>query len=277
MHKREVCRGWIYRHWIINDKGMERSYIGRCVRSPKGRWGTKGQGYTDYKHEDGTKFCRAIRKYGWENFHHDIIGYIECETKEELNFWLNEWEQYYIWYYDSFHNGYNSTLGGDGSLGRKVSEKTREKMSKLMKGRKRNPESVEKSARSRIGTKQSEATKAKISAGNKGRKVSDEAKKKMSLAKKGKPGTFIGKKHKESTKQKISEKAKARARKVRCVNTGEVFMNAKAAADYAGVVPENIRRCCSGRNASSGKHPITGEKLVWEWILEEEGNDSNEL
>lgn len=51
-------------------------------------------------------FYKAVRKYGFENFEYSIIE--ECEPNE-----LNEKEKYWISYYDSYHNGYNMTPGGD--------------------------------------------------------------------------------------------------------------------------------------------------------------------
>lgn len=51
---------------------------------------------------------RSMRKYGIENFDFTILE--ECDIAE-----LNEREKYWIQYYDSFFNGYNATLGGDGS------------------------------------------------------------------------------------------------------------------------------------------------------------------
>ena len=50
----------------------------------------------------------AIRKYNIENFNFEIIEY--CENSK-----LNEREIFWINYYDSFKNGYNCTLGGEGS------------------------------------------------------------------------------------------------------------------------------------------------------------------
>ena len=47
----------------------------------------------------------AIRKYGIENFDVQIIEIIDKKL-------LNEREQYWIKYYDSYHNGYNCTHGG---------------------------------------------------------------------------------------------------------------------------------------------------------------------
>ena len=49
----------------------------------------------------------AFNKYGVENF---IIEQIE-ECSEDL---LNEKEKYWIEYYNTYSNGYNATLGGDG-------------------------------------------------------------------------------------------------------------------------------------------------------------------
>lgn len=45
-----MFKGYIYRHWIINDKGIEKSYIGQVYRSnkdvnPQERWGKNGNGY----------------------------------------------------------------------------------------------------------------------------------------------------------------------------------------------------------------------------------------
>ena len=52
---------------------------------------------------------RAFRKYGYDNF---IVEEIEqCEDNE-----VNKREQYWINYYNSYYNGYNATLGGEGSI-----------------------------------------------------------------------------------------------------------------------------------------------------------------
>ena len=57
--------------------------------------------------EYDSKFHRAIRKYGVENFNVETIENIRVEE-------LQERERYWITYYDSYNCGYNSTLGGDG-------------------------------------------------------------------------------------------------------------------------------------------------------------------
>ena len=49
----------------------------------------------------------AMRKYGINHFHIEVIE--ECSSEE-----VSQRETYWIEYYDSYGNGYNATLGGDG-------------------------------------------------------------------------------------------------------------------------------------------------------------------
>lgn len=60
--------------------------------------------------ERGTGVDRAIAKYGIENFKFEIIE--ECSVEK-----LNERERYWINFYDSYHNGYNCSLGGNSLKG----------------------------------------------------------------------------------------------------------------------------------------------------------------
>lgn len=55
--------------------------------------------------ERGTGVDLAINKYGIDQFDFEIIE--QCEPSQ-----LNEREIYWIEYYDSYHNGYNRTIGG---------------------------------------------------------------------------------------------------------------------------------------------------------------------
>ena len=48
---------------------------------------------------------KAFRKYGVENFTFEEIEEVENDL-------LDEREKYWISFYDSYYNGYNSTIGG---------------------------------------------------------------------------------------------------------------------------------------------------------------------
>lgn len=87
----------------ITNKENNKVYIGQTIQKPELRW---------YHHLEeaslgsNLKFHRALRKYGKDSFNWEIIETVEPEK-------LNEREKYWISFYDSYKNGYNSTLGGD--------------------------------------------------------------------------------------------------------------------------------------------------------------------
>lgn len=66
-----------------------------------------------YGHQYNYHFHNAIRKYGAEDFNYEIIE--DNITSKDV---LNERERYWISYYNSYYEGYNSTMGGDGSVRR---------------------------------------------------------------------------------------------------------------------------------------------------------------
>ena len=80
----------------------QKIYIGQTSFSIEKRWKEHIQDI--YKHLDRPLY-RALAKYGVENFIIELI--------EETDF-PNEREEYWIQYYQSFHNGYNVTTGGEG-------------------------------------------------------------------------------------------------------------------------------------------------------------------
>ena len=84
---------------LINQK----SYIGQSVDIER-RW----KDHRKRVQTGDNVLYRAIRKYGIDNFSFEVIQ--ECSPKE-----LNELERYYVNLYDTYYNGYNSTLGGDSS------------------------------------------------------------------------------------------------------------------------------------------------------------------
>jgi group I intron endonuclease len=131
------------------------------------------------------KFYRAVRKYGWENF---IVGIItECEFND-----LDDREIFFIEKYDTYSNGYNSTLGGSGNLGVSPSQETRDKISHSNKGKKIGEEQKKYLSElyksrgykppSRKGCKMTESAKVKISNASKNRKLSESSKLKVAEA-----------------------------------------------------------------------------------------------
>lgn len=54
-------------------------------------------------------------------------------------------------------------------------------------------------------------------------------------------------------------------KKVQCVTTGEEFNSIKEAAEKYNIRGTYITANCKGRQKSAGKHPVTKEKLVWEY------------
>ena len=57
------------------------------------------------------------------------------------------------------------------------------------------------------------------------------------------------------------------ARKVQCITTGKKFNTVKEAAEFYCIYDgTHISACCKGKLKSAGKHPITGEKLVWRYL-----------
>lgn len=129
--------GYIYRHWIVNDKGIVKSYIGKTRNNPQRRWGSDGKGYYCVNKEGkDSKFWSAIKKYGWNNFNHEIVEEVHSETVEELESLLSQREIYYIDLHGSYRNGYNSTIGGEGIVGvyREYTPEFSLKRRKYMKG-----------------------------------------------------------------------------------------------------------------------------------------------
>lgn len=165
----------VYRHTFPNGK----IYIG-ITRNIKRRF-RNGNGYA------GSKIVySAIQKYGWENVSHETLfeNLSEQEAKQKEVELIRQHDA------TNHENGYNSTFGGEGGNGRKMTE-----AEKIIIG-------------------------ARFSAANKGRHLSEEHRKKLSDATAGKPQSFSKKRQEsiirsnstrgmpEETRRKISENTK---------------------------------------------------------------------
>jgi len=183
------------------ELGENKIYIGQTTGSLKHRIGqhTTSKGCV--------KFRNALKKYGKDNFIWSELK--ECETKEALDYW----EIFYIKFFNNVKCGYNLQSGGAGG---KHSEETLAKMRKpksaehcanVSAASLGKPKSVKHRAsmrRATLGKVLSVEHCKNISKSlmghtrNLGRKLSEEHRRKIGEAGKGR-------KHSDTTKQKISK------------------------------------------------------------------------
>lgn len=119
------------RKWIVykhTNKINSYSYIGITSRKPEIRWGVNGRNYRPCKGRYSC-FYNAIKKYGWDNFEHEIL---ENDLTYEQ---ACDKERYYISFYNTkAPYGYNLTDGGEGTCGYESSENFCKKRSELVSG-----------------------------------------------------------------------------------------------------------------------------------------------
>lgn len=102
--------GYIYK---ITNKINQKVYIGLTSRSIEQRWQEHLRSVETLKEKRPLYW--AIAKYGKENFTIEQIEEVE-------NDFLGEREMYWINYYNSYEQGYNATLGGDGVHTRQIDQ-----------------------------------------------------------------------------------------------------------------------------------------------------------
>lgn len=218
----------VYMHTVPNGK----VYVGITQQIPERRW-RNGAGYENNPH-----FYSAIQKYGWESIKHEVLfdGLTKdeaCEIEKELILKTKSHDR---------NHGYNSTFGGEAY----------EFTDDVKEGLRKNH------SRGWLGKHHTDETKAKIRKANKGKAFSEEhrarIKKNHSHCK-----SFEGKHHSEESRQKISEhhfrlygSENPSARKVRCVETGEIFDTIKEAATQKNANKNHISSCCAGKRKTSG-------------------------
>ena len=125
--------------YIIKNLTNNKVYIGQTIQKWERR--VKCHFWEALRGDEDTKLNRAIVKYGKENFSYKLVT--KCDELQ-----LDNLEILYITVFNSFKNGYNSTEGGQGSSGKKVSEETKEKIRNFQKQYNSDPKIKEK----KIGT-----------------------------------------------------------------------------------------------------------------------------
>lgn len=237
---------FVYTH--VSPSG--KVYVGQTVNIKK-RWGYNGEHYTTKK-KDGSfiqaSFARAIEKYGWKNFKHNIV--LENVSKSEADYA----EKYLIRWYKIHGLSYNITDGGEGCCGihRVFSEEERRKISERvsknppMKGKKHTPEAMAKiiaANRNRQYTPEQRAAMAeRARLYNTGKTHSEESKKKMSDYRKAHPETWIGGWNKKEVHQYDLEGKYMHS-----------FPSAEEAANALGKsIGGDIGACVTGKKLSAG-------------------------
>ena len=158
------------------------------------------------------------------------------------------------------HKGENNPM-----YGKCLSEEHKRKMSESLKGS-NNPN---------YGKHLSEEQKSRIRNALTGRKIPAESRKRMSESQMGHVGYWENKHRSDETKRKLSEALKGRiiseeakrkmSKPVICLESGKLYYGASEAERQTGVNGAHISECCNGKRKSAGKHPVTGEKLHWEY------------
>ena len=93
--------GYIYK---ITNNINGKVYIGQTIKSVQKRF-TQHKNNSNKSYFSQIALYKAFNKYGIDNFSYE-------EVEEISNDKLDEREKYWIEYYNSYFDGYNSTLGG---------------------------------------------------------------------------------------------------------------------------------------------------------------------
>ena len=178
------------------------------------RW-KNGHGYRNNIH-----FHNAIRKYGWDNIHHEIVCR-DVSKEEAENIEIELIERYHS---NLPEYGYNISSGGHSNTGYKHSTETKSKISKSLYGH----------------------------------HVSQDTKCKISKSHVGKPGYWSGKKLSKERREKISRSLVGnipynaiRIVKKDCNNVIlGVYNSATEAAQSVGGSHKGVLRCCRNQTSS---------------------------
>lgn len=207
---------YVYKH---TNKINGKVYIGWAT-DYKTRW---SKGYTK-----GTYIRKAIDKYGWDNFEHEIL-FADISPEEAKKKEIELIAQYKA---NDSRYGYNLTKGGEGTLGHVLSDEAKARMiatryknnspeylfeissrggraSKGNTGHKHTEEAKEKMRKAKLGYKPAPITEEERERRRQfmtGRKMSLESRKKMSMAKIGSIPWNKGRELTPEEKQQLREK-----------------------------------------------------------------------
>lgn len=287
--KKEHLDGIIYKY---TDKINGKIYIGQTVNEK-----ARIQQHKYYSSLENNKkgFHGAIKKYGWENFEYKVLFKIHCNNEQDLINTLNSKEIISIKYFNSYKFGYNMTRGGEGCLGVKVTEETKQKQSLVKKGRKLSEETKKKFSLLRrgennamYGKHHTEETRKRLSEKHKGKVISKETREKISKFQKGKiisketllkrSKALKGRIFSEEHKKKISQRRKGIptwGREVVQFSLDGIFIKEYSSLSEAerqtGTDKEAIRSCCT--RADRGVENARSTDYIWRYKSDWDGNN----
>ena len=245
----------IYTVYSHTNKINGKKYIGLTKQKPEERWRHDGVGY-----KSQIKFWRAIEKYGWNNFEHEILFTNLTEQEASVI------EILLIKEFDCINNGYNVSLGGSTT---NHSQETLEKMRQSMLGKKHTQETKDKISKAKDNIKipvKCIETEIIYESGSYAEKITGIDKASISKCCQGEmhtAGGFHWEFAREQERKKYEEKKKnnkdKRLRPVRCITTGKEYRCVQDAAKDTHSDASNITKVCNGKYK-------TTNNLKWEFI-----------
>lgn len=234
-------------------------YVGITKRKVEERW-HNGKGY-----KNCIAFNNAIKKYGWNNFDHEIIASNlteeeACNMEKTLIKGFNLQNSNYG--YNINNGGKKASLSeetkkkiGDALRGRIISEEVRKIYSEAHKGYKPTKEQIEKAAASNRGRKRTpeqiqRIREAKIGSKYHSRKTKEEY------------DEYI-KRLSESIREyyKIHKMEPRGEKKVLCIETNTTYNSIEIAAKTLNICRSSISECAAGKRKSAGGYH-------WKFVLE---------
>lgn len=223
----ENLTNWcVYMH---ENRVNGKKYIGITSQKPTRRW-QNGRHY-----ENCAVFFRAIQKYGWDGFRHEIL-YTDLTQAEAERLEVDLIEKYGT---RDPEKGYNLAVGGSARAGWHHTEEARTRMSSARKGHAVAAE-----------------TRERIRESNFGHPVSAETRAKMSAAKIGNPGRIPTEEELKRRSEHRPAELQAAWKPVQQFTPSGVaikeYPSRKAAAKETGISKSGISACCRGQRKTAG-------------------------
>ena len=220
---------YVYKHTSPSGK----VYIGITSKHPPElRW-ANGNGYK----RNQPHFWNAIKKYGWDNFEHEIL----FEGLNRKDACIKEQEMIELYDATNSENGYNQTKGGDGKLGYVMSKETKQKISASRTGR-------------FTGEDNPNYGNHKLAGKNNpfyGKRHTEETKKKLRELASGRKSSMKGKNFSEEFKEKLYQANKERSKPVLQFdihgNLINEYRSVHNASTITGYDYANISAACNGK------------------------------